>query len=85
MGNLKKLRAVKHCDFNFVNLLSGRPEKTTIEIRTIPMTFDIDALMAATELFHGFLRFIESTDFEYPHVLKVSQSNIEKLLEHITR
>jgi hypothetical protein len=84
VASMKKLRAVKYCDFNFVNLLSARPEKTTVEIRTIPMTFDVDALLAATELFHGFLQFVRTTDLEYTGVLPVSQENIEELLNRIT-
>lgn len=85
--SLKKLGAQKYCDFNFVNVLNvakDNPQKRTIEIRTIPMTFDADALVAATGLFSGFLDFIKSTDHDYANeALPVTAENIHLLLDQI--
>ena len=45
----------KYCDLNLVNLLTGRAEKHTVEVRVLPAYLEIAPLMAASALFEGVL------------------------------
>ncbi|WP_298163532.1 amidoligase family protein [Brevundimonas sp.] len=45
----------KYCDLNLANLLTGRPEKHTIELRVLPALQEVEPLMAAAALFEGVL------------------------------
>lgn len=45
----------KYCDLNLTNLLTGRPEKHTVEVRVLPALLEPALLMAAAALFEGVL------------------------------
>lgn len=45
----------KYCDLNLTNLLTGRPEKHTVEVRVLPAQLETASLMAAAGLFEGVL------------------------------
>ncbi|WP_428152225.1 amidoligase family protein [Brevundimonas sp.] len=45
----------KYCDLNLMNLLTGRAEKHTVEVRVLPASLDVARLMAAAGLFEGVL------------------------------
>ena len=45
----------KYCDLNLANLLTGRTEKHTVEVRVLPAVRDTPPLMEAAALFEGVL------------------------------
>lgn len=45
----------KYCDLNLANLLTGRPEKHTVEVRVLPVLLETPSLMAVAALFEGVL------------------------------
>lgn len=45
----------KYCDLNLVNLLTGRADKHTVEVRVMPALLEVGPLMAAAALFEGVL------------------------------
>lgn len=45
----------KYCDLNLVNLLTGRADKHTVEVRVLPALLEVGPLMAAAALFEGVL------------------------------
>jgi hypothetical protein len=45
----------KYCDLNLANLLTGRAEKHTVEVRVMPAVLEVEPLMAAAALFEGVL------------------------------
>ncbi|QTN18813.1 amidoligase family protein [Brevundimonas sp. AJA228-03] len=45
----------KYCDLNLVNLINGRADKHTVEVRVLPGLLDADAIVAAAALFEGLL------------------------------
>jgi len=45
----------KYCDLNLMNLLTGRAEKHTVEVRVLPSVLDVEPLMQAAALFEGVL------------------------------
>ena len=45
----------KYCDLNLTNLLTGRAEKHTVEVRVLPAYLEVAPLMMATALFEGIL------------------------------
>ena len=47
---LLKLPLTKYCDFNLVNLLTGKPDKTTLEIRILPVWLEPEPILEATRL-----------------------------------
>ena len=78
---LKELKPVKYCDFNFNNILIGDPQKLTVEVRVIPMIMDSAALCAANDLYQGFIRFILESDHSYEKQKKQpTQDEIQSLL-----
>ena len=46
---------IKYCDLNLANLLTGRPEKHTVEVRVLPALLEAEPMMAAAALFEGVL------------------------------
>jgi hypothetical protein len=52
----------KYCDFNLVNLLTGRAEKHTVEVRVLPASLEVNPLMAAAALFEGVLGWCRDCD-----------------------
>ena len=44
---LLKLPLTKYCDFNLVNLIKGRPDKTTLEIRVLPGSIETEQIVRA--------------------------------------
>jgi hypothetical protein len=48
--------ATKYCDFNILNLLTGRLDKTTFEVRILPPTLDAAEIVGHAELFEGLIR-----------------------------
>jgi putative amidoligase enzyme len=48
---LARLNLTKYCDFNLTNLLTGRPEKTTLEIRVLPVWMEVEPIMRAARIF----------------------------------
>ena len=69
VASLKSAGATKFCDFNFVNILNGHPTKMTFEVRITPMTFNVDALVAATDFFHQFLQSVKNTNHDYDQAI----------------
>ncbi|WP_081991482.1 amidoligase family protein [Inquilinus limosus] len=55
-ARLVEAGAMKYCDFNILNLLTGKPEKTTFEVRILPPTLDAAAIVTHAELFEGLIR-----------------------------
>lgn len=45
----------KYCDLNLANLLTGRSEKHTVEVRVLPALLEVEPLMEAAALFDGVL------------------------------
>ena len=45
----------KYCDLNLMNLLTGRAEKHTVEVRVLPARLEVEPLMLAAALFEGVL------------------------------
>ncbi|WP_309628464.1 amidoligase family protein [Brevundimonas sp.] len=45
----------KYCDLNLANLLTGRAEKHTVEVRVLPALLEVEPLMEAVALFEGVL------------------------------
>lgn len=81
---LKSLAPTKYCDFNFTNILTGNPDKFTVEVRVIPMMLDAAALGGASDLYMSFMNFICTTDIEYPmQKLEPTQAHAAQLLELI--
>lgn len=54
-GALKSTGISKYCDFNLLNLVLGRPEKNTFEVRTLPVTLDETELLQWTADFLAIL------------------------------
>jgi hypothetical protein len=44
---LLKLPLTKYCDFNLVNLIKAKPNKTTLEIRVLPGSVETDQILRA--------------------------------------
>jgi len=81
---LKGAGATKFCDFNFANILNGDPNKMTIEVRIIPMTFNVDALVAATVFFNQFLQSVIHTDYDHTSdIFPAEPENIEALITEL--
>lgn len=45
----------KYCDLNLMNLLTGRADKHTVEVRVLPASLEVEPLMQAAALFEGVL------------------------------
>ena len=45
----------KYCDLNLLNLLTGRADKHTVEVRVLPAVLEVEPLMQATALFEAVL------------------------------
>jgi len=45
----------KYCDLNLANLLTGRADKHTVEVRVLPASLEVGPLMQAAALFEGVL------------------------------
>jgi hypothetical protein len=45
----------KYCDLNLMNLLTGRADKHTVEVRVLPASPEVAPVMAAAVLFEGVL------------------------------
>lgn len=53
---LLKLPLSKYCDFNLVNLIKGRTDKTTLEIRVLPGSIDTEQIVRSAGLVEDLLR-----------------------------
>ncbi len=52
---LMKLPLTKYCDFNLLNLIKGKPEKTTLEIRILPGSIESEPILRAARLIEELL------------------------------
>lgn len=71
----ERLRATelsKYCDFNVMNIVLAPPDKDTFEVRILPVSLDLQVLLAIAELFEAMLRALVSDtmpDGDLPDVL----------------
>ncbi|MEQ7155705.1 amidoligase family protein [Brevundimonas aurifodinae] len=67
------LRAVplsKYCDLNLINLLAGRDDKHTVEVRILPASLDAGEILDGAALFEALLRgCVEAGDEPVPETL----------------
>lgn len=52
---LAATRPTKYCDFNLKNLVHAREDMHTVEIRTLPATFDVERIVRTARLFESLL------------------------------
>jgi hypothetical protein len=61
VGRLEEVKLTKYCDFNLVNLLVGRPEKTTLEVRILPVWMEVEPILEAAQFFESVLNLASGT------------------------
>lgn len=61
-GALAMTKLTKYCDFNLVNMVKGFADKHTLEVRILPSHMEADAIVMATALFEGLIRFALGDD-----------------------
>ena len=52
----------KYCDLNLANLLTGRADKHTVEVRVLPASLEVEPLMDGAALFEGVLSWCRDRD-----------------------
>ena len=75
---LESVKLTKYCDFNLVNLLLNRPEKTTFEVRVMPVWLQTEPIMSAVGLFGKVLELAERDDISS----WLTGNGVEALLAH---
>ncbi|MGV3577629.1 amidoligase family protein [Brevundimonas sp.] len=56
----------KYCDLNLMNLLTGRSDKHTVEVRVLPASLEVEPLIDGAALFEGVLGWCRDRGSEEP-------------------